>query len=266
MREYLDKITALCQEKGIQLILVKTPSTTQNIGKYNTMRMYAEEHQLLFFDFNEQELYQEINYQFLADNADIGHGNLWGAKKVTAYLGKVLQEKCGIEGKIHTDWETSRAYYNQIQKDVQLTKETDIHKYLSMLSDPNYVIWIAVKDEATNGMSEQIIQELRQLGLEASIKDQYGSSYLAVITPEEVKEEYGYDFLEDVGSIRDGRVLYTIQSGAYENGNTCSIKVAGTEYAKARRGLNIVVYNLVNKKVVDSVCFDTYKSTCKASR
>ena len=117
MEEYLDKITVLCQENGIQMILVMTPSIFQEIGNYNTLQKYAVEHQILFYDFNEGEIYQEIGYQLATDNADGGHGNLWGAQKVTDYLGKILKENCGIEGKIHTDWESSRAYYDQIQED-----------------------------------------------------------------------------------------------------------------------------------------------------
>ena len=52
MREYLDKNRVLCEEHGIQLVLVKTPAKSQDIGKYNTMQAYASEHQLLFYDFN----------------------------------------------------------------------------------------------------------------------------------------------------------------------------------------------------------------------
>ena len=75
-----------------------------------------------------------------------------------------------------------------------------------------------------------------------------------------------YDKLEDKGMIRNGRVAYWLQSGGYDNGNMCSIKVSGQEYAKGLRGLNIVVYSLVQKKVIDAVCFDTCDAGCKAFR
>lgn len=266
MREYLDKIRMLCEEKGIQLVLVKTPAMSQDIGRYNTLQAYANEHQLLFYDFNEQTLYQEIGYQFALDSADSGHGNLWGAKKVTSYIGKILTENCGIEGKVHTDWENSRAYYEQVQKDVALAKETNIYQYLPMLDDTNYVVFIAVRDEASGYIDEKLFEEFRRLGLKASLKGQYRSSYLAVVTPEEVKEEAGYCRLEDKGVIRDGRVAYYLQSGGFDYGNTCSIMVSGKEYAKNLRGLNIVVYSLVQKKVIDAVCFDTCDAACKAFR
>lgn len=51
--EYLDKITTLCKERGIQLILVKTPTHAQTTKRHNTVSAYAEKHDLLFYDFNE---------------------------------------------------------------------------------------------------------------------------------------------------------------------------------------------------------------------
>lgn len=36
------------------------------------------------------------------------------------------------------------------------------------------------------------------------------------------------------------------------------IKINGDNYAVNKRGLNIVIYSKKYKKVVDSVCFDTY--------
>ena len=38
----------------------------------------------------------------------------------------------------------------------------------------------------------------------------------------------------------------------------CSILINGKEYAVNSRGLNIVVYDNINKCVVDSICFDTH--------
>lgn len=64
----------------------------------------------------------------------------------------------------------------------------------------------------------------------------------------------------------NGRSYYEISSAGYENGNTCSIRIDGTEYAKNMRGINIVVYNHVTKTVVDSVCFDTHTKGAEAQR
>ena len=60
-------------------------------------------------------------------------------------------------------------------------------------------------------------------------------------------------------------LLYS-SSGGYDSGSGCSIKIDQEEYAKNRRGLNIVVYNLLTQTVIDSICFDTYLAEMPAIR
>ena len=68
------------------------------------------------------------------------------------------------------------------------------------------------------------------------------------------------------GVFRDGRSTYEISSGGYDSGSGCSIKIDQVEYAKNKRGLNIVVYNLLTQTVIDSICFDTYLAEMPAIR
>ncbi len=113
MEEYLIKITELCKQENIPLILVKNPSTQGTAQKNYIIQKYADKHGLLYVDFNERSLYEKINYDFKADNLDSGHGNIWGAVKVTNYIGEVLRERFGIVGKKDKQWEETREYYSE---------------------------------------------------------------------------------------------------------------------------------------------------------
>lgn len=266
MEEYLEKITELCKEKGISLILVKTPSTAQNIKRHQTIQNYAKEHGLSFFDFNEKELYKTIGYEFAKDNCDSGHGSVWGAAKITCYLGQVLQNQCGIEERAERQWEESREYYTGIIKDCTLAKVTDMNTYLELLKDERYWVFMAVRDEASRYLDETTAEKMRNLGLEAKLEGQQRCSYYAVIAEGQVKEEAGYEKLKDTGRMRKERSVYDIVSAGYECGNESSIRIDGIEYGKNQRGLNIVVYNHVTKTVIDSVCFDSYEEGREAKR
>ncbi|MFG6347248.1 MAG: hypothetical protein K1W15_00840 [Lachnospiraceae bacterium] len=114
MREYLEKITDLCKQENIPLILVKTPSMAGTAEKNITVQKYADENGLLYIDFNEKVLYKKVNYNFKEDNADAGHGNIWGGIKVTNYMGKVLKEQFGIEDGTDWQWEETKEYYKKI--------------------------------------------------------------------------------------------------------------------------------------------------------
>ena len=116
---YLDKITELCRENDIQLILVKAPS----LYPYwydeweEQMTEYAEENGLLYINF--LELTAETGLDFSQDTYDGGlHLNLSGAEKITAYLGKVLREEAGLpdrrgEKELTEKWEKKIALYEQ---------------------------------------------------------------------------------------------------------------------------------------------------------
>lgn len=113
MKEYLEKITNLCKKEDIPLILVKNPSTAGTAEKNITIQKYADENGLLYIDFNEKTLYEKINYNFSEDNADDGHGNIWGGIKITNYIGEVLKNQFGIEEKTDWQWEETKEYYKE---------------------------------------------------------------------------------------------------------------------------------------------------------
>ncbi len=113
MEEYLLKITELCRQENIPLILVKNPSTQGTAQKNYIVQKYADKHGLLYIDFNEKNLYGKINYDFKTDNLDSGHGNIQGAIKVTNYIGEILRGQFGIEGTKDSQWEETKGYYNE---------------------------------------------------------------------------------------------------------------------------------------------------------
>lgn len=95
---YLDKMTKLCKENDIQLILVKAPSLYPYWYEEWEVQMeeYAEEHELLYINF--LELQEETGLDFMTDTYDAGlHLNLSGAEKITRYLGEILREQERIE-------------------------------------------------------------------------------------------------------------------------------------------------------------------------
>ena len=95
--DYLDKMTALCKEEGIQLILVKAPSLYPYwYDEWEAqIEEYAAEHGLLYINF--LELTEQTGLDFSQDTYDGGlHLNLSGAEKMSAFLGEVLWAEAGI--------------------------------------------------------------------------------------------------------------------------------------------------------------------------
>ena len=116
---YLDKMTQLCRENDIQLVLVKAPSLYPYWYEEweEQMEEYAQENDLLYINF--LELTDETNLDFSQDTYDGGlHLNLSGAEKITAYLGEVLRDECNLtdrrgDEKLSTVWAGKIAAYKE---------------------------------------------------------------------------------------------------------------------------------------------------------
>ncbi len=113
---YLDKMTALCKEKGIRFILMKAPS----LYPYwypewdEQMKKYAIKNGLEYINF--LDLQDETGIDYSTDTYDAGmHLNLWGAEKLTKWLGDYFTES-GLsdrrsETKLSEAWAEKITFY-----------------------------------------------------------------------------------------------------------------------------------------------------------
>ncbi len=99
---YLDRIVALCEERGIELLLVSVPFTADENDEYNRqavlngMAGYAAEHGLTYINMTHRA--EEIGLDFSSDMADMFHVNERGMAKVTDWLGAYISEHTGLAG------------------------------------------------------------------------------------------------------------------------------------------------------------------------
>lgn len=136
--KYLEKMRKLCEEKGIQLILVKAPSLYP--AWYDEwedqIEEYAKTYELPYYNF--LELTDEIGIDFTKDTYDGGlHLNLSGAEKMGAYFGKILREEFQVpdrrnDEKIASVWAEKCAAYYDMEKRQQ--EELDTYGYLKMFN------------------------------------------------------------------------------------------------------------------------------------
>lgn len=114
--DYLDKITALCKEKGVELILVKAPSLYPYwYEEYDAqMAEYAENNGLAYYNFT--ECTEEIGLDFQVDTYDAGlHLNHTGAEKLSRYFAQILAENHNIPDR-RNDAAIAAVYNEKLQR------------------------------------------------------------------------------------------------------------------------------------------------------
>ena len=108
--EYLDKMRVLCQQKGVELILIKAPSQYPYwYEEYDAqMEEYAAKHGLSFYNFTEDV--EALELDFMVDTYDAGlHLNLTGTTKLSRWFADILALEHGIQDR-RSDLEVAREY------------------------------------------------------------------------------------------------------------------------------------------------------------
>ena len=120
---YLDKITKLCKENDIQLILIKSPSVYPYWYEEWDQQMvdYAEENDLTYINFLKDT--DKMGVDYTTDTYDAGlHLNLSGAEKFSDYFGRLLSEEYGLEDhrqdpELTKIWEDKIDFYYEMKAD-----------------------------------------------------------------------------------------------------------------------------------------------------
>ncbi len=97
--DYLERMRELCEEKGIELILVKAPTNFWGYYWYEEWNAqiedYAREKGVTYYNFIPKA--EQMGIDWTTDTYDAGaHLNVYGAEKLTSYFGAILQRDHGI--------------------------------------------------------------------------------------------------------------------------------------------------------------------------
>lgn len=117
---YLEKMRCLCEKRGVQLVLIKAPSLSPVWWEQWDAQIedYAQQHSLLYINMLDHQA--EIGLDWNTDTYDAGlHLNVYGAEKASAWLGKLLTDKCHVPDRrgdetLAAAWsEKAARYYEQ---------------------------------------------------------------------------------------------------------------------------------------------------------
>ena len=119
--EYLEKMRALCEEKGVEFILVKAPTNSWKYYWYDEWEeqivQWATQKDVPYYNFI--PLDEEIGIDWSTDTYDAGvHLNVYGAEKLTSYFGNILVEEYGFadrrgETELDAVWAEKLAAYQK---------------------------------------------------------------------------------------------------------------------------------------------------------
>lgn len=251
--KYYRKTIELALEHRIPVLVVLSPYagiTEAEQAVFNTAEDIAEEYGINFINYN--LLYEEIGIDFSQDAADPGHLSYKGNQKYTAALGDYIKEHYSVTDRrddpAYASWEAEAQYIAAAVRNQELTETTDRKVLAEKIRHQDYKIYVSVDDACR---TEE--QALQKLFTELGIPYAGNSGFWAVENVDQISFANGIE--EDMLHLRlDWHDLcITRNPDEDDQGYVNIVTLDRTEYRKADKGVNILVYSTVTQSVAD--CF-----------
>ena len=134
-REWMEKLIALAEEHGtkIEFITIPYPPTSSEQEILNAADEMLTEMQYTYTNFN--YLLDEMGIDLQNDFADAEHLNVFGAEKLTTFLGEAIVEKYDLPDhrgdERYWQWETDLKWYENAKLSNWMGKVSDPGEYVS---------------------------------------------------------------------------------------------------------------------------------------
>ncbi len=242
MMEYLQKITDLCREEGIRLVLVSLPGNEMDDAANNVHKAFAKENSIDYYNLCSKQYYEEIGAVLPEENA-VGHENVRGAVKTSRFIGRLLRDVYHVPSVKDDQYEETKDFYEEVKKSSEQTLITDPAEYLRKLDTDRFTIFICGKG-SLNSLPDDVSKALKDLGTEEIFTASAKDAYFAMIHAGDVQEKIG-EKLKGTGSFGSPKTAYALQCD-----DSCTLTVNAKHHAGGI-GLQVIVYDMNLGKVID---------------
>ncbi|MBP3806464.1 MAG: hypothetical protein J6I76_21670 [Oribacterium sp.] len=238
--EYLRKMIVLCQEKGIDCLLVQIPyaATEDNQRKRNYAYKIAEDYRIRFLNMMQDESGNPIidNATDLCDGTY--HLNPSGAVKTTHYLGKYLKETYDLpdrrEDNDYDSWQYDYLEYrNNVKFEELKNSYADIYTFLLLLYDRDIQYEMRIKGTEEAMFDGDLTNLFQNLGVDVNTLTSFksdGSEAVYNIYSNMLEVSYLDSDFEDMDRDND----YVLEIICYDASNGRKICHVGYWYTDGR--------------------------------
>lgn len=200
------------------------------------------------------EMVVHCNNSYISLQMDEQEDGVYSCRIVPKAIGEELQMEFVFVPRSDRE---ERRHLGLVKED--FVDRADIYQWLQRAADlsDDVVIFVVSQDDASAAMNSRIQNELAALGISIDLKNAFRESFYAVIRDGNVVEAHSTDALSYAGTIEGSGISYELSSAGFEAGNNCSVKIDGVDYSVGKRGLNFVLYDTKEGRVLDAVAFDT---------
>ena len=256
--EYLYKLIALCKKENVPLVFAVTPyeASAAEYGVFRRAKRICAENGVPVLDYNTPGA-RDIGFDYARDLADHAHVNAAGAQKISADVAAYLAEHYSLPDKrgdaAYAAWDTAATLEYRDAQNVTLRFTLDMAEYFRLLmQDKDLAAVITTQGDGTAVDTTVPRAVFGQWGLNALPLEQGGMQGLYVVDGGRlVHQQTGEGPLEF--ALFWGEHSLALRSAA----DGSSMAVDGEEQSRNRPGVNVLVYDKVMDRVIQSISFST---------
>ena len=285
--EYFVTFVEYCAENDIDILLLKTPWNEWGDLQHDSVQLLAETYNVSFLDMSLPAIMDECNLSYANDYYDGKHMILTGSIKASNYVGQYLRDHFDLDdkrGDARFEFMTEDLeVFHRALEDAQLLTCMNLEDYLNLLDNDRYTVFIAVKGEAADNLSNQARAQFESLGLPKLANLHTNESYLGILEngiclTEQTNADgnsisitgtyENYKVVIEKQNLQRGASLKSplrMESIGSDSSSKASIHISDSEKSENNRGINITVYE--NKKGIslDHSSFDTHVGSARTS-
>lgn len=255
--KYANMMVDLATKYNSKILFVKMPySTNDNALQLDkAFEFYAKEKGWTFINYNLK--YDEIKLDFNRDFMDISHLNLYGARKIMDHLIPYIIEHYNIPNRKddpkYASWNEDYIKYARAVNREEIRARNSFNEWQNLAYYDNYTMLISTNgDNVLNRLPQTMKDRFKSLGLTKYETVQGNLKYAAIIDNNQVFFEEVTDNIVSYNGRMKNIVNLMVSSEPWK----ATINVSGKPRAKNRYGINFVIYDKVNREIVDSIWID----------
>lgn len=246
-QDYLNKIISLAESKGCKLLFLRMPGeySEQIEAKVQTLINFGKEKDIQFCDMMSAEFYNESGLQ-TEDFRDEDHLTIAGADKLSGWLSEYLVEN-GLacdrrQDDVAAAWELRVEVARKQAWELYLKQKKDFSSYYQQLEKGvGYEAVIVL----SGTISEDMLKEIEAV-MGYSIRNSEDKVFWMTDGVLNVDDTFNIEKVYDISSSLD--MFISIDTG--------EISVNNRPVKKVDNGINIVVIDTTEEKIIDNVGFD----------
>ena len=247
---FLYDIIAKCRDKGVEILLMQTPSARWNQTKHDIAQKIAQENDLAFLDFNDPAVFDQCGLDAETDFHDNNHLNIYGSIKLTDMLGEFIVEHYDVSTEDLTARDSDALGKFEMTMNTAVLRESqDPDEIFGELAQDGCVVLVQMNGESYGNLKETYLSWLTPYGLDTGAIDDDALNFLCVLTDGKVVySESSSESISYKDKFPDGRP-FKIYSDLNRNADPV-MKIDDERLKFSGHGLNILAYDPLNGKII----------------